>query len=203
MLKGKGAMAGIDFREVREAIARAERRKRGTDGRVLLIGPHVAEMVTRLVVLEGSEEAGNGKIHKTNSDMRCKETSIETEKKLRTAKRVAKEEGLVDIWTGPRPRDGLLTTWYRLNLWQVARVVNRSEIENTQRLLEREGRRRERDRLNKKLRALRVAENDLNLIGGPDSGPDTSPKPLPFNRVTPCQKGRHTGEYTGGYFRKY
>ena len=66
MLKGERAVGGLELLEVRNAIARAKRTKRGKDGRELQMGGNVAEMVTRLLVWEGSGEADDYWVHKTN-----------------------------------------------------------------------------------------------------------------------------------------
>lgn len=183
MLRGKTAMAGLDLLAIKNALARAPRREPDQAGRQRRIGNNVAALIVDLLAWDGSGEAEDDSIHRSRRGVWESPAAL-TESMLKTARLVAEEEGLLKYWTGIRPSDRRPTTFYRLNLWEVARVVNRSELDNVVRLLAHEGRKKERDKLNKKRRALETAKADLDLLGERDSGnPEPKLEPGQLSQV--------------------
>ena len=96
-------------------------------------------MVVQLWFRDGQGEAGDGSTHNTAFAWERREGAF-TERGLRTARRVGEEEGLFESWVDLRPSDRRRTVFYRLNLWEVARCVARSELKNVSNLLARAGR---------------------------------------------------------------
>jgi hypothetical protein len=157
---------------VQEAITRAPRSKKTTtkDGRVRVyrIGAHVAAMVRQLLHWEGKGEADGAWIHKSEVEWMQSDAALTTSKQ-RTARCIAREEGLWEERHGLRPSDGRPIVSYRLNMWRVAQVVVTSEIENTKLLLKRSRHnRRKAAEYRKKLRKLEQASNALGLIDAPE-----------------------------------
>jgi len=184
MLRGKTAMAGLDLVEVKKAIARAPRKERDAANKQRRMGGNVASFMVQLLTWEGSGELDDYYIHRTKREWFESEAAL-TESMVKTARTTADEEGLVEFETGYRPRDRRPTTLYRVNMWELAKLVNRSELENTERLLKHETRKRERDKLNKKRCALEAARDDLSLLGERDSGnPEPELEPGQDSRVT-------------------
>ena len=144
MLKGPNAVADLTFLEVRNAVARAKRSDRDRGGRQRLIGANVGAMCGQLLYWEGKGEADDFWIHKTANDWMTTDAPL-TKRMLKTAERVAMEEGLIEVVPGKRPGDKQNTVWYRLNMWELARVVVASELENIEFRLEHEGRKNVRD----------------------------------------------------------
>jgi hypothetical protein len=155
--------------DVRKAVARAPRRKLDGANRQRRMGGNVATFVVQLLTWEDSGELEDYWIHKTRREWFESEAAL-TESMVKTARKTADEERLVKHEKIYRPGDRRPTTKYRVDMWELARVVNRSELENVARLLEHEGRKRERDRLNRKRRDLERASDDLNLLGERDFG---------------------------------
>lgn len=174
MLRGKTAMAGMSLVDVREAISRARRKDKDAAGRQRRMDKNVADLIVELLTWEGSGELDDFWLHRSSRQIAESPAAL-TPRMLETARRNAAEEGLLRFRTGYRPSDRRPTTFYRLDMWQLARVVNRSELEEVERVLRHETRERERDGLNKKRRALEAAKNDLDLIERGDSG---NPKPV-------------------------
>lgn len=167
MLKGPKAVADLNLMEVRNAVARAKRSDRDLGNRQRLIGANVGAMCGQLLYWDGKGEADDFWIHKTASDWMTADASL-TKRMLKTAERVAMEEGLIQVVVGKRPGDRQNTVWYRLNMWELARVVVASQLENIGFRLEHEGRKNFRDKLNKRRRELERARDDLNLLGERD-----------------------------------
>ncbi len=157
---------------VQEAICRAPRSEVVTteDGRVRTyrIGAHVAAMVRQLLHWDGRGATAGDWIYKSEAEWLQTDAAL-TSAKLRTARRVGKEEGLWEEKVELRPSDRRQIVHYRLNMWRVAQVVVASELENTRNLLKREKRKQHLDRLRKKLRKLETARDDLRLTDEPET----------------------------------
>lgn len=194
MLRGKKAMAGLDLLAVKNAIARSPREKPDAAGRYRRIGNNAAALAVDLLFWEGSGEAEDYSIHRTRRGVFESPAAL-TESMQKTARRILAEEGLLEHWTGYRPSDRRPTTYYRLNLWEVARVVNRSELDNVTNQLDRRMPKKRRDELNKKRRDLEAARDDLNLFGKQDSA---SPEP----ELEPGQLSRQTRPTSVAYRRE-
>lgn len=163
-------LKGINAFEVQDAIARAKRSKLDRGGRQWRIGAHVGMMCRQLLFWEQKGELADFWIHKTAREWLTADASF-TPRMLRTAEKVAVEEGLMEIEVGWRPGDRQRTKFYRLNLWEVVRVVVVSELENIEDLLKHEGRKNRRDTLNRRRREFERARDDLNLLYERDSSP--------------------------------
>lgn len=165
--KNRGAVASVlkavNPFEMQDAIARAKRSKLDSAGRQRRIGAHVGMMVRQLLFWEQKGELEDYWIHKTAREWSTADASFTT-RMLRTAERLAVEEGLMEVKGGFRPGDRQRTKFYRLNLWEVARVFVATELENIEQLLKHEGRKYRRDTLNRKRRGLETARDDLNLL---------------------------------------
>jgi len=159
----QGILKDMSLRQMRHAIARANRKTRDKAGRQWKVGPKVAELICQLWFRDGQGEASDGSIHQTGFAWQHEEGAF-TESELRTARRVGEEEGLLESWVGHRPRDRQRTVYYRLDLWEVARLVARSELRNVGTLLETEGRKVERERLAARREELRQTITDLDVI---------------------------------------
>ena len=181
MLKGKTAMAGMDLVDVRKAIARAPRREPDAAGRQRRQGGNVATFLVQLLTWEGSGELDDYYIHRTKREWFESEAAL-TEAMVKTARKTAHEEGLVDYEQTYRPNDRRPTTKYRVNMWELTRLVIRSDHK------------RERDKLNRKRRELERAKDDLNLFEERDSG---NPEP----EVEPGQLSPQTGSTSPPYRR--
>lgn len=169
--------------EVQEAVTRAPRSETDQAGKQHRIGAHVSAMVRQLLFWEGKGEAEGGWIYKSALDWEQADAAL-TASKLRTARRVAVEEGLWEERQQLRPGDQRPTVYYRLDMLRVAEVVVFSELQNTHRLLQRERRGGEREKLNRKRRELEKARDDLRLIGMGDTEDSTHNQPCQFDRGT-------------------
>jgi len=134
--RATGILKGINAIAVEDAIARAPRGRKDNAGKQWTMGANVGKMVRQLLFWDGKGEADDDRIHRTATDWFTSEAGL-TERQLRTAKRIAAEEGLVEITVGRRPSDGQKVNFYRLDVWRVAQVVVQSELENTRRIMER------------------------------------------------------------------
>lgn len=187
-----GILRGLDPFTMQDAVARAKRTKLDCGGRQRRIGAHVGQMCRQLLFWEGKGELEDAWIHKTAREWEESEAAL-TKRMLKTAERVAMEEGLIEVEDGRRPGDQQQTKFYRLNLWALARVVVVSELENVTNRLEHEGRKTRRDQLNKRRRELKQAEADLDLVGKPNPPSDpfeggvTSSNPG-GNKLVPLQE---------------
>lgn len=178
-------LEGLDPFTKQDAISRAKRTNLDRGGRQRRIGAHVGMMVRQLLYWEQKGQLPDYWIHKTAREWLTADASF-TKRMLRTAERVAVEEGLMEVEEGRRPGDRQQTKFYRLNLWEVTRVVVASELENIESLLKHEGRKSWRDQLNKRRRELERARDDLNLLGERD-----------YSRVEAIKRGV-TGSGPGG-----
>lgn len=196
---------------IEDAISRAPRSRPDAADRIWRIGAHVGKMCRQLVFWEGKGQDDDNRVHKTAREWFESEAGL-TRVQLRTATRIAVEENLLEVEQGKRPSDQQTTVYYRLNMWTVARLVVASEVENTERLLEREGRKRRRDELEEKRRKLERARDDLAMVDGRDSGnpeppeehgqfdrtpPTISPNPPSNLTRPPSQIGGSTEEHSG------
>jgi len=181
-----GVLRGMDPFRVESAISRAPRKKLDAAGRQLEIGGNVAAMVKELLFLDGKGEDPDGFIHKTAREWRECDAAL-TKRKLKTAEQVGQGEGLWEIEHRMRPSDGRETVFYRLNMWEVCRVVVRSELEHIEDKLEINRRPKERDALEEQRAELLRTKEDLNLFGDADPGPGgPSDEAYPNSRVTSC-----------------
>jgi hypothetical protein len=162
-LKALGALA------IEDAVARAPRSQQDAAGRTLKIGHGVGKMVRQLLFWEGKGEEHNNRIHKTKREWFESEAGL-TESQVKTARVVAAKEGLLAFEEGFRRGDGRPTTFYRLNMLNVARVVAASEAENVERRLQRERRPRRRHQLEEKLAEVRDMLEELDVIGDGSEG---------------------------------
>ena len=164
---------GMNALRVQEAITRAYRSKRTAtkEGGVrrYRIGAHVAAMCRQLLHWDGRGEAQGDWVHKTGFEWEHSEAGL-TRSKLRTARRIAREEGLIEENPGTR-RDQRATVFYRLDVWKLAEVVVQSELENARKLLASEGREEHKARLRKQIRGLEVTKADLAIRDAPDVAP--------------------------------
>jgi hypothetical protein len=196
---------GIKPLRVQEAITRAYRSESTTtkDGTVrrYRIGAHVAAMCCQLLHWEGRGEVQGDWIHKTGFDWEHSEAGL-TPSKLRTARRIAWEEGIIEEEPGMR-RDKRATVMYRLDVWRLAQIVVESELENAARLLASEGRDEHKRRLRKEIRDLEAAKADLALRDAPGAadapnpgfgGAEDGPHPQPHSDQA---KGYTYAENTG------
>ncbi len=156
----KGILKGMDVYRVKQAIMRAERKTLTSDGRTYRLGANASELSCFLLRRDGQGEAGD-EIHATARQI--KEEVGLTKRQQETARRVMADEGLLESRVGHRPSDGQRTVYYRLDMWEVARVVVEAELENIEAILAHEGRKTERDRLNKERRKLERSASDLRL----------------------------------------
>lgn len=181
MMVGPRAVAGLNLPKVEDAIARAPRRRLDAAGKQRRIGPKVAKMVKKLLMLEGKGEMPDFWVHKTRREWTTDEVPL-TMGELRTARRVAGEEGLFEEKDGFRPSDGQRTTFYRLDMWAVARVVMRSELERYRGLLECERRPTQRSTYEKRVKELLRASSDLAVVDrGTAETTGAKPAPDPAN----------------------
>lgn len=157
---------------VQEAICRAPRSEAVTteDGRVRTyrIGAHVAAMIRQLLHWEGKGAAAGAWIYKSEAEWLQSDAAL-TSAKLRTARKVGKEEGLWEEKVELRSSDRRQIVHYRLNMWRVAQVVVESELVNTRDLLKREKRKHILARLRKKLCKLETARDDLSVLDEPET----------------------------------
>jgi hypothetical protein len=164
---------GMKPLRVQEAITRAYRSESTTtkDGTIrrYRIGAHVAAMCRQLIHWEGRGEAEGDWIHKTGFEWEHSEAGLTTSM-LRTARRIASEEDLIEEKQGTR-RDKRATVYYRLDLWRVAQVVVESELEKARTLLASEGRDEHKAKLRKEIRNLEATKDDLALRNAPDVTP--------------------------------
>lgn len=165
--RAHGILRGLNALNIEDSIARAERREPDAAGRTWRIGAHVGKMCRQLIYWEDKSEDPDYRVHKTGREWFESEAGI-TRGQLRTATRIAVEEGLLTVEPGYRP-DRRQTNYYRLNMWNLLRTVIACDLQNIGRLLEREGRKYRRDTLNRKRRALEAALKDLNLLETGDS----------------------------------
>lgn len=165
MMTGPGAVAGLNLPKIEDAIARAPRKRKDKAGKQRTIGPKVAKMVKKLLILEGRGELPDNWIHKTRREWTTEEAPL-TRGELRTARRVAGDEGLIEEKEDFRPSDGQRTTSYRVDMWAVARVVVRSELERYREVLGYERRVGQRSIYEKRLVELERASNDLAVVDG-------------------------------------
>lgn len=156
------SLGGLRF--VREALTKAPRGSKDAAGRQWPIGPHVAEMATRLLSWEGSGELPDFWVHKIREDWYDADAHL-TERGLRTARRVGVGEHLWEERAGTRPSDGARTTLYRLDLVRVGLVAVTSAKASTERLIEREGRAWNLAEYEERLRELERAEAILRSLG--------------------------------------
>lgn len=152
--------------KVQKALGRAYRSETTTtkDGRVrrYRIGGNVAAMVSWLLYWEGRGELSGDWVHKSQTEW-LEETGL-TGTMLRTARKIGKDEGLWEEDAHLRSDDRLVVK-YRLNLWRVLQVANVSEIENTERRLERaKNNKTKRDTLRAELKKLKATRDELGLI---------------------------------------
>jgi hypothetical protein len=190
----KSILNGMNAIATEDAIARAKRSGTDAADRQWTMGPNVGKMVRQLVFWDGKGSDDDDRIHKTAREWFQSEAGL-TERQLRTARRIAVEEGLVEVTVGRRPSDGQKVNFYRLNMWQTARVVVESELENTNRKLAHEGRKRVRDRLNKQRRGLERTQEDLNLFVERNSGDSEREGGTDKMSGPSCQFAAPTGEY--------
>jgi hypothetical protein len=196
---------GMKPLRVQEAITRAYRSESTTtrDGTVrhYRIGAHVAAMCRQFLHWEVRGEVQGDWIHKTGFDWEHSEAGLTTSK-LRTARRIARKEGIFEEKPGTR-RDKRATVMYRLDVWRLAQIVVESELDNAARLLASEGREEHKRRLRKEIRDLEAAKADLALrdaLGtadapNPDVG-DAEDGPHPQPRSDQA-KGHASAENTG------
>lgn len=163
----RGILRGLNALQIEDSIARAERREPDAAGRTWRIGAHVGKMCRQLVYWEDKSEDPDYRVHKTAREWFESEAGL-TRRQLRTATRIAIEEGLFTVEPGYRS-DRRQTNYYRLNMWNLSRTVITSDLRNIERLLEREGRKYRRDTLNRKRRTLETALKDLSLLENGDS----------------------------------
>lgn len=194
---------------IEDAISRAPRSKPDAGDRTWKIGAHVGKMCRQLVFWEGKGEDPDYRVHKTAREWEA-EAGL-TRKQLRTATRIAVEEGLLEVELDYRS-DGRMTNYYRLNMWEATRKVVDSELDNTNRRLERERRKHQRDSLNRKRRKLERTRDDLNLLAQRDSGnpqpevddsqigqgglPNCTPTPAKLDPLQESTAGEDTGDYS-------
>ena len=181
-------LRGMDPFRVESAISRAPRKRLDAAGRQLEIGGNVAAMVKELLFLDGKGEDPDGFIHKTAREWRECDAAL-TKRKVKTAEQVGLGEELWKIEHGVRPSDGRETVYYRLNMWEVCRVVVRSELEHIKGKLNINRRPNERDALEERRAELLRTKEDLNLFGDADPGPGGPSGEADLNlgsRVTSC-----------------
>lgn len=197
----KGILKGIDVWRLKQAIARAGRGRPTSDGRTYRLGMNIAEFTWFLIFRDGQGEAGD-EIHATARQVE-EETGI-TPRMQQRVRRVMAEEGMVEHRVDRRRSDGQRTVFYRLDLWQVARVVVKSELKNVRAILEHEGRRKERDRLEGEIRKLEQALADLDLIEVAGDALLPAPEQPQGGVMTSCSDGDnklgqlHTTSHTPG-----
>lgn len=184
-LRGRDTIAGLKLPDVRRAIKGHDRREKTTEPeqdrlgrsrapRQYTIGAEVAEICVNLLLWEGREQDSERGIHKSFGEM-AEETGC-TEKEIKGARKLGEREGLFVATVGFRPgRERQRTLYWRLNLWRLHEVVFEGALEETMTLLGREGRKPERDALNKRRRALETALSDLRLdfLDEPENGQET------------------------------
>jgi hypothetical protein len=181
-----GVLRGMNPFRVESAVSRAPRRELDAAGRQLEIGGNVAAMVKELLFLDGKGEDPDGFIHKTAREWSECDAAL-TKRKVKTAEQVGLGEGLWQIEHRSRPSDGRETVYYRLNMWELCRVVVRSELDHIQSKLNINRRPKERDALEERRAELLRTKEDLNLFGDADPGPGgPSGEADPNSRVTSC-----------------
>jgi hypothetical protein len=181
-------LRGMDLFRVESAISRAPRKKLDAAGRQLEIGGNVAAMVKELLFLDGKGEDPDGFIHKTAREWRECDAAL-TKRKVKTAEQVGLGEELWKIEHGVRPSDGRETVYYRLNMWEVCRVVVRSELEHIKGKLKINRRPNERFAFEERRAELLRTKEDLNLFSDPEPEPRGSSGEGDLNlgsRVTSC-----------------
>jgi len=167
-----GILANMNTLRIEKAVSRAERTekvvtKEGVP-RTYRIGKNVAKMCCWLLYWEGRGKLADSWVYKTSSEW-FEETGL-TESMVKTARRIAKAEGLWEEKEHLRD-DNRWTVKYRLNMWRLLQVANASEIASTERLLERAGRNEgKRERLETELERLKGTRADLGVIDGPGTG---------------------------------
>jgi hypothetical protein len=165
MLRGNDTVAGLKLPEVKKAISSTRRRKPTNETtrapRWFTLGPTVAELCVTLILWEGYEQDERG-IHKSFAEL-ADETGY-TKRQLKTARKLAEDEGLLMATPGFRLNaEAQRTLYWRLNWWHLHEVVFESALKETKTALERGSGKRVRDRLNKRRRQLEDALDDLKL----------------------------------------
>jgi hypothetical protein len=170
-LKEAGALT------VETAIARSERSTLDKAGRQWGLRRNIGIMIRQLIFWDEKGEVGGGWIHKTAREWE-REAGL-TRAMLRTARKRAVEEGLIERKPGHRPGDRQNTVFYRLRVLEVSRRVVVSELENVRAELSRERRKQARDTLNKRRRELEAWQEYINRVAERDlDNPEPRPDPV-------------------------
>jgi len=167
-----GILADMNTLRIEKAVSRAERTEKVVTkegaSRTYRVGKNVAKMCCWLLYWEGRGKLAGSWVYKTSSEW-FEETGL-TESMVKTARRIAKAEGLWEEREHLRD-DNRWTVAFRLNMWRLLQVANASEIASTERLLERAGRNGgKRERLKTELERLKGTWADLGMIDGPGTG---------------------------------